>query len=359
MRQLEATAVPADLTESLDRLCSHVAGPVGVAVSGGGDSLALLLIAADWSRKSGRRVVALTVDHGLRPEAAAEACFVADVAARHGIAHRTLRWQAPMPGQAKARQARHDLLAAAAREAGSVLILTAHTEDDQAETFLIRARAGSGWYGLAGIQPLSLSPSDRPDVPVLIARPLLNTSRGALRDLLRANGEAWAEDPSNENPAYERVRMRRLLAADPALRTQVLALQGRLQLLRRLQDRALGRWLSDQVEIRPDGALRAPLPLPPGEQGPRALAALITLASGRARPVRSDALDRLTHRIARPDTLRPATLGGAVVAIKQGRLHLVAEHRLPAQQVNAIPARLAAMVTACSAEYEIKCPRRS
>ena len=319
-------------------------------MSGGGDSLALLLIAAGWARTCGRSVIALTVDHGLRPEAAAEARFVADVAARYGIAHRTLRWQAPEPGQAKARAARHQLLAAAAREAGSVLILTAHTEDDQAETFLIRARAGSGWYGLAGIQPLSLSPAETQGVPVFLARPLLSTPRAALRHLLRANGQDWIEDPSNDNPAYERVRMRRLLAADSALRARVLAIQGRLQLLRQVQDRALARWLSDAVELRPDGTLRAPLPLPSGERGERALAAMISLASTRTRPVRSDALARLAHRIARPDTLRPATLGGAAIRIRNGNLKAAAEHPLPPEQVNAIPARLSAMVTACSGE---------
>ncbi|MEZ5986311.1 MAG: tRNA lysidine(34) synthetase TilS [Hyphomonas sp.] len=349
MRQLEATAaVPAGLTESLDRLCSLAAGPVCVAVSGGGDSLALLLIAADWARTRDRSLLALTVDHRLRPEATAEARFVADVAARYGIPHRTLRWQSPQSGQARARHARHDLLAEAARQAGSGLILTAHTQDDQAETLLIRARAGSGWYGLAGIQPLSLSPAETPGAPVLLGRPLLSVSRDTLRDLLRANGQDWIEDPSNDNSAYERVRMRRRLAADPALRSRVIALQYRLQLLRQMQDRALARWLSGKVETGPDGALRAPLPLPAGEVGERALAALISLASGRTRPLRSDALARLAARVASPETLRPATLGGAIVSVRRGALQVVAEHTPPRAQVNAIPARLAAMVTACS-----------
>ncbi|MAU67408.1 tRNA lysidine(34) synthetase TilS [Hyphomonas sp.] len=359
MRQLKPPAAPADLNESLDRLCSLAAGPVCVAVSGGSDSLALLKIAAGWAGASGRSLLALTVDHGLRPEAADEARFVADVAARLGAPHRTLRWPAPVPGQAKARQARHELLAAAAREAGSVIILTAHTQDDQAETFLIRARAGSGWYGLAGIQPLSLSPAGGTGVPVLVARPLLSASRAGLREMLRAEGQDWVEDPSNSDPAYERVRMRQLLAAEPALRARVLALQEKLQLLRQVQDRSLGRWLSADVEIRADGTLRTPLPIPPGEMGERALGALIALAGGRTRPLRTDALSRLTRRVANPDTLRPATLGGAAIRIKNGNLKVAAEHALPAEQVNAIPARLSAMVTACSAAYEIKCPRRS
>ncbi len=348
MRQLKPPAAPADLIEAFDRLCSQAAGPVCVAVSGGSDSLALLLIAAGWAALRGRSLLALTVDHGLRPEAAEEARFVAGVAARLGVPHRILRWQTPEPGQAKARRARHQLLAAAAREAGSVVILTGHTQDDQAETFLIRARAGSGWYGLAGIQPLSLSPAEPAGVPVFLARPLLATPRAALRDLLRTYGEDWVEDPSNDNSAYERVRVRRMMAEDPALRPRVLALRGRLQLLRQLQDGALARWLLTAVEVRRDGTLGAALPLPPDGRGDRALATLIALASGRTRPLRSDALNRLAHRISRPDTLRPATLGGAIVAVSKDRLHVTAEHERLPEQVNAIPARLAAMVTACS-----------
>lgn len=348
MRQLAAPTLPRDLTESLDRLCSLAAGPVCVAVSGGGDSMALLLVAADWARRERRPLVALTVDHALRPEAAGEARFVAATAARLGVAHRTLRWQTPQPGQARARTARHDLLAAAAREAGSSLILTAHNEDDQAETFLIRARAGSGWYGLAGIQPVSLSPAEGQGLPVLVARPLLGASRADLRDLLRANDQDWVEDPSNDNPAYERVRMRRLLAANPEQRTQVLAIQQKLLLLRQMQDQALGRWMETCVEVRPDGSLRAEAPLPPGEWGERALAKLIGIASGRTRPLRGDALSRLAHRLARPDVFRPATLGGAIVSLKGNQIRVVAERLPPAEQVNAIPERLAAMVTACS-----------
>jgi tRNA(Ile)-lysidine synthase len=310
--------------------------------------MALLLVAADWARQAERPLVALTVDHGLRPEAADEARFVAATAARLGVSHRTLRWQTPQPGQARARTARHDLLAAAAREAGSSLILTAHNEDDQAETFMIRARAGSGWYGLAGIQPVSLSPAEGQGLPVLVARPLLGTSRADLRSLLRANDQDWVEDPSNDNPAYERVRMRQLLAADPDLRTQVLATQKKLLLLRRMQDRALGHWLRGQVELCLCGALRAEAPFPSGERGARALAMLIGLASGRTRPVRGDALSRLRHRLARPETFRPATLGGAIVSLKGGQIQVVAERALQPEQVNAIPSRLAAMVTACS-----------
>ena len=348
MRPVEAPAADPDITESLDRLCSLAAGPVCVAVSGGGDSMALLLLAAGWARGRGRQLIALTVDHGLRPEATDEARFVAEVAARLGVAHRTLRWEHPVPGQAKARNARHNLLAAAAREAASGLVLTAHTEDDQAETFLIRARAGSGWYGLAGIQPVALSPAEGQGPPVLLARPLLATPRAALRDMLVAAGQRWIEDPSNDNPAYERVRVRQRLAAAPGLRAGILSCQGKLQLLRQLQDTGLAGWLRRHVRAGPDGSVLTDAPLPPGMRGERALAALIGLVTGRSRPVRADALARLARRLQTPQTFRPATLGGAIVSCREGGLRLVPEETLPAGLVNTLPARLSALGTAYS-----------
>ena len=348
MQQLEAPIASRQITGSFDRLCRLAAGPVSLAVSGGGDSMALLVLAADWARLGGRPLIAFTVDHGLRPEAADEARFVAEAAARLGVMHRTLRWEAPRPGQAKARAARHGLLARAAGEAGSRLILTAHTEDDQAETFLIRARAGSGWYGLAGIQPVSLSPAEDLDPVCILVRPLLNVSRSDLRRISVGSGQDWIEDPSNENPAYERVRVRRRLAADPALRAGVLACQRKLQLLRQLQDRALGEWLRDHVTATPDGAILTGAPLPPGDFGTRALATLIRLATARTRPVRSDALMRLALRLQAPESFRPATLGGAILSCTKGGVKAVAEQALPTGMVNAMPERLAALRTACS-----------
>jgi len=310
--------------------------------------MALLVLAADWARTRGRSLIAFTVDHGLRPEAAAEARFVAGAAARLGVPHRILRWEAPRPGQAKARAARHSLLARAAGEAGSRLILTAHTEDDQAETFLIRARAGSGWYGLAGIQPVSVSPAEDLYHACFVVRPLLNVSRPDLRRISVGSGQDWIEDPSNENPAYERVRVRRRLAADPALRARVLSCQNKLQLLRKLQDRALGQWLESHVRIAPCGTLVTDAPLPPGDLGERALATLIRLATARTRPVRSDALARLAQRLQAPESFRPATLGGAILSCTKGGIKAVAEQVLSTGMVNAMPERLAALRTACS-----------
>ena len=348
MRQLTAPAAGPDTTESLDRLCSLAAGPVCVAVSGGGDSMALLRLAADWASQRRRAVLALTVDHRLRPEAAEEARFVAGTARQLGIPHQTLTWQAPVAGQEKARRARHDLLAQAAAGAGSGLILTAHTEDDQAETFLIRARAGSGWYGLAGIQPVSLSPALGQGMPVLLARPLLATSRAALRQMLETLGQTWIEDPSNENPAFERVRVRRRLAGAPGMKARILSCQRKLQLLRKLQDRSLARWLDAHVTAAPGGALVADAPLPAGDQGQRALSVLIALAACRSTPLRAEAVARLANRLAPEKAFRRATLGGALISRNAGKIRIVAEHAQPGELVNAIPQRLTALGTAYS-----------
>lgn len=124
------------------------AAPVlALAVSGGPDSLALLHLAAGWARAQGGAVVALTVDHGLRPEAAAEAAYVGGVAQALGVPHHVLTWQGAKPGgniAAAARDARYGLLEAWCAGAGVLHLLTAHTRDDQAETVLLRLARGSG-----------------------------------------------------------------------------------------------------------------------------------------------------------------------------------------------------------------------
>ncbi|MDP1556345.1 MAG: ATP-binding protein, partial [Hyphomonas sp.] len=120
-------AVPEDLRE----------GPIGLAVSGGSDSITLLHLAHRWARPRGAKLLVLTVDHRLRPAAAAEAAGVARLAGDLGLPHLTLVWEAPMARQSAARRARHALLATALKSAGGQLLLTGHTASDQAETVLM------------------------------------------------------------------------------------------------------------------------------------------------------------------------------------------------------------------------------
>lgn len=185
---------------------------VAVATSGGADSLALAFLAARWATRRGGRADALIVDHGLRPDAAAEAGTVARWLAARAIPCRILRWRGPKPGtgiQAAARTARYALLEEWCRARAVLDLLVAHTADDQAETVLLRLSHGTGPDGLAGMSALAERRGVR------LVRPLLGTARAATRATLAAAGQRWIEDPSNEDPRFERVRLRRWLAAAP------------------------------------------------------------------------------------------------------------------------------------------------
>lgn len=194
-----------------------------IAVSGGPDSTALLLLAARWRarRRRGPRLVALTVDHGLRPQAAAEARAVKALAARLKLAHRTVRWRGAKPTtglQEAAREARYRLLAAAARREGARAILTAHTLEDQAETVLFRLARGSGLSGLAAMRRVTpLDPDGHPAPAaagaggLVLVRPLLGVSRARLLATLAAADIGFADDPTNRDPRFARPRWRALM----------------------------------------------------------------------------------------------------------------------------------------------------
>src|SRR3954454_785271 len=183
---------------------------IGVAVSGGPDSLALLLLTA--AARPGQ-VEAATIDHGLRPEAPDEAAMVAAVCSRLGVRHATLtaRWsEVPETAiQERARNQRYRLLGYWAEEHGLDALATAHHAEDQAETVLMRLARGSGVRGLAAMRPRSVSPG----VHIRLVRPLLGWRRAELEQLCNAAGLTPAADPSNQDERFERVRVRRALAA--------------------------------------------------------------------------------------------------------------------------------------------------
>ena len=181
-----------------------------LAVSGGPDSTALMLLAARWRKSLGRgpKLLAVTIDHGLRPESKDEARAVAKLARKLGIAHRTLRWAGKKPGtglQEAARAARYSLLADAAKRVGAPAIVTAHTLDDQAETVLIRLMRGSGLTGLAGMRRTSPVPGSE---WLTLLRPLLGIPKSRLIATLAAENIPFAQDPSNANPRFTRARLR-------------------------------------------------------------------------------------------------------------------------------------------------------
>ncbi|KIU52230.1 MULTISPECIES: tRNA lysidine(34) synthetase TilS [Bradyrhizobium] len=181
-----------------------------LAVSGGPDSVALMWLAARWRRAlaKGPRLVAVTVDHGLRREAAREARDVKRLARSLDLPHHTLRWSGPKPGTgvpAAAREARYRLLAQAARKHGATHILTAHTRDDQAETLLMRLLRGSGVAGLSAMA----RETERDGI--LLTRPLLDVAKAQLIATLKRAGVGFADDPTNRDPAFTRPRLRALM----------------------------------------------------------------------------------------------------------------------------------------------------
>ncbi len=181
-----------------------------LAVSGGPDSVAMLWLAARWRRalKHGPRLVAVTVDHRLRPEAASEAAEVKRLARTLDIEHRTVRWRGAKPETgvpAAAREARYALLAAAARRYRARHVLTAHTRDDQAETFLMRMARGSGIVGLGAMARQS------PRGDIVVARPLLDIPKARLLATLDKAKIPFALDPTNSDPHYTRPRFRALM----------------------------------------------------------------------------------------------------------------------------------------------------
>jgi len=183
-----------------------------LAVSGGPDSIALMWLAARWRRALARGpdLIAVTVDHGLRPEAAREARDVKRLAQSLDLPHRTLRWTGAKPKTglpAAARSARYRLLAQAARQSHATHILTAHTRDDQAETLLMRLLRGSGIAGLAAMA----RESERDGV--FLARPFLDVSKSQLIATLKKAGIGFADDPTNRDVSFTRPRLREVMPA--------------------------------------------------------------------------------------------------------------------------------------------------
>ena len=191
---------------------------VAAGVSGGADSLALVL----RLKEIGRKVVALSVDHGLRAESRAEAEYVARLMNEAGIEHHILTWQGEKPTaaiEAEAREARYRLLAEWCKEHKIKYLAVGHHRRDQAETFLLRLQRGSGLYGLSGMLPISERNG------IMVIRPQLEDDPEDLRNYLRAKGIAWVEDPSNQCLDFQRVKMRKFL---PELERQIGISEARL-----------------------------------------------------------------------------------------------------------------------------------
>jgi tRNA(Ile)-lysidine synthase len=234
-----------------------------LAVSGGSDSTALLVLAARWAKKLKRapKLLAVTVDHGLRPEARREAAAVKRLARRLGVPHRTLRWRGRKPKtglQHAARIARYSLLAETALRAGYDHVLTAHTLDDQAETVLLRLARGSGLTGLAGMAHASAVPIGG-ESAVFLVRPLLRVPKSRLIATLMSAGIGHSEDPTNRDPRFARTRWRDLM---PELAREGLDARGLTRLATRV------RRAEATIEFAVSAARAALAPGPWPERGP-------------------------------------------------------------------------------------------
>ena len=265
---------------------------VGIAVSGGGDSVAALVLATE--ALGAARVRAVTVDHGLRPEAGAEAAAVARLCATLGVAHDLLRWdEGPRGGNlmGAARDARLRLIGTWARDRVDAVVL-AHTLDDQAETVLMRLARGSGVDGLAGMAERRVAGG------ILWLRPLLGVTRAELRAELRRRGIGWVEDPTNADPRYQRVRARQALAALADLGVQASGLAATAQRMRRAR-RALDAQAQAAMDtlVREDRGTVSILAWPePPEIRDRLAAHLLMQVSGAWHRPRLEDLHRLLDR---------------------------------------------------------------
>lgn len=337
MSKNASAADPVSVAEARELFAGLKSLPALVlAVSGGPDSTALLYLAARWRRalKSGPELTAATVDHGLRAEAAREAREVKRLASALGIEHRTLKWRGDKPKAgipAAARQARYDLLAQAARRAGAAAILTAHTQDDQAETFLMRLSRGSGIAGLGAMATYT----EREGIALL--RPLLDIPKGRLIATLKKAKIDYALDPTNTDPAYTRPRLRALM---PALAAEGADARNLVRLAARLsRANAALETMADGAErylwhldlrggLEPSGFDLAAFSRLTGEIRVRLLMRALNRV-GHEGPAELGKTEALIEAIDRamgttPRAAFKQSLAGAIVSVRHGRIRIEA-----------------------------------
>ena len=288
---------------------------IAVACSGGADSMALTVFAAAWARRRGGQAIALIVDHGLRADSAAEASLVRRRLDGLGIAAYILRWTGGKPAtgmQQAARDARYTLMERWCRRQAILHLAVGHHLEDQAETVLHRTERSSGADGLAGMAPIRETASLR------LLRPLLDTPRDRLRGMLRSRGIDWVEDPSNQNPAYARARLRAKAPelAEAGLGSAAVAGEARIAAAARGQrDLETADALARFAALYPEGYAtldRSFFAENGSDIARRGLNALLCTIGGRVYPVPSDPLDRLYKIILKQSFTGKRTLSGCL-----------------------------------------------
>jgi tRNA(Ile)-lysidine synthase len=326
-------ATPVSLGEARAAFASLIRFPkLALAVSGGADSMALLHLIARWRAEDAfkREVTVLTVDHGLRAESREEAAMVGRMAASLGLPHALLTWardERQRGGlQERARQGRYDVMAAYCQAHDIPALVTAHHLDDQAETFLMRLKRGSGLDGLAAI------PEESVWSGVAVLRPLLDIPKARLAATLTEAGIAWVEDPSNRDQRFERARMRASSDALAKLGLTPEALARSAQRLRRARaalDHAADKFLAEHGAMSEAGyclIARDALVALPAEIALRVLARTVNAVGGRETPLRLVKLEALLASLIESPKVAH-TLGGCRLQPVGERLGVFRETR--------------------------------
>jgi tRNA(Ile)-lysidine synthase len=305
-------------------MAAIAAAPSAVAVSGGGDSLALMHLLSAFARQRGlASPVVLTVDHGLRQSSAKDARKVVAWAKQAGLSAQLLTWRGKKPKsgiEAAAREARYRLMGAWLVKNKITTLFVGHSQDDQAETFLLRLARGSGLDGLAGMR--ARAPWPLPGFAELsLARPLLNLSRDQLRGHLKTLRLPWLEDPMNEDAAFDRVKIRNVRAALTEAGVSPARIAAAASHLARAREsleivtqavlaRAARKWESGRggILLDPDALAAAPR-----EVGLRALASVLMAVGGQGYRPRFESLERLFDRIAGGGLTGGVTLHGCQI----------------------------------------------
>ncbi|HYC05438.1 MAG TPA: tRNA lysidine(34) synthetase TilS [Azospirillaceae bacterium] len=304
---------------------------LAAAVSGGPDSLALCLLLGGWVRARGGHLLALTVDHGLRPDSAQEAVAVGRLLAARGIPHETLAWTGDKPAtglQEAARDARHALLAARCRRGGILHLCLGHQAEDQAETLLLRLARGSGVDGLAGMAGM------RETADIRLLRPLLTFPKTRLEATCRAAGLDWVRDPSNASSRFARGRLRASagVLAGEGLDTSALLLAARRQgQARAALERSAAELMATAARFHPEGAVEidpAILRTAAEEPALRLLGRCLAAVGGAGHDPRHAEVERLLGRIVAGTEVGEGpdlTLAGCRVKARRGRVLLFRE----------------------------------
>lgn len=299
-----------------------------VGVSGGADSLALTYLLHDWAKDRGVKIIALTVNHGLREEAAAEAEYVASLMQKAGIEHHALVWKGEKPQKGveeAARRARYELLREWCDKSGVSNLLIGHHKRDQAETFLMRLQRGSGVDGLAAMSPFSRW------CGLNVVRPLLNVDPEDLQAYLRERNIQWVEDQSNHCDDFLRVKIRKLL---PHLE-ESLGLSRERLVNTALEMARVRDYLEKQTEkfiksnVRDWYGCGFSLSIEPfcalhEELGLRVLNSLLKKIGKRIYPPCLEEIERLWEAIKMPD-FRGRTLSDCEIIGFQGKIWIVPE----------------------------------